>query len=193
MQRFAKVVNEETKACIVGIGDPAEHWKVDRIEIEPPSEENPDGVYEEVERTVADYYREQGMELLDVAIADDGKWYLAGFGPVTTLEERKLAAYQTLWENYKGFQTRYVDAEDLTLAVLCASHGSLNGAAVQSWVMGLWQTYYGVKDRIAAAADAAELDAIDLAPDAYGPPPYTIRELNEEAARALRGGETADQ
>ena len=185
MQRFAKIVNDDTKACIVGIGDPAARWKVDRIEVTPPSEENPDGVYQEVERTVADYYREQGMELLDVELGDDGKWYLAGYGPVTPLEERKQLAYQKLWEAYKAFQTTYVDAEDLTLAVLCASHGSAKGAAVQSWVMGLWQTYYGVKDRIAAAADAAELDAVDLAPDAYGAPPYTIRELNEEAAGFL--------
>ena len=185
MQRFAKVINEETRQCIVGIGDPAAHWKTERIEIEAPSEDNPEGVYQAVERTIADYYREQGMELLDVELGDDGKWYLSGFGPVTNLEERKQLAYQKLWENYKEFQTRYVDAEDLTLAVLCASHGSLKGTAVQSWVMGLWQTYYGVKDRIAAAASAAELDAVDLAPDAYGAPPYTIRELNEEASAFL--------
>lgn len=185
MQRFAKVINEETRQCIVGTGDPAAHWKTERVEITPPSEEDPDGRYEEVERTVADFYREQGLELLDVELGDDGFWYLAGYGPVTTLEARKLAAYQKLWELYKAFQTRYVDAEDLTLASLCAAHGSAKGAAVQGWVMGLWQRYYTVKDRIAAAADMAELDAIDLAPDSFGPPPYTIRELNDEAASYL--------
>ena len=97
------------------------------------------------------------------------------------LAELQQEAAATLWANYKRHQQRYVDAEDLTLATVCAANGSAKGAAVQAWVMNLWANYYQVKDAIEAAADADALAAIDLAPDPQDVPPYTIRELNEEA------------
>ena len=97
------------------------------------------------------------------------------------LAELQQEAASTLWANYKRHQQQYVDAEDLTLATVCAANGSAKGAAVQAWVMTLWANYYQVKDAIEAAADADALAAIDLAPDPQDVPPYTIRELNEEA------------
>lgn len=51
MQKYAKVVNEETGACIVGLGDDAE------------------------------YYESQGMTLMDVEESASGGWYLAGMAP----------------------------------------------------------------------------------------------------------------
>ena len=104
--------------------------------------------------------------------------------PALSLDERKAAAVATLWGNYKRHQQKYVDPEDLTLAVVCASKGSAKGAAVQVWVLALWAEYYQVKDAIEAATSAEALAAITLAPDAENVPPYTIRELNEEAAAA---------
>lgn len=98
------------------------------------------------------------------------------------LKEEKV---NVLWENYKKHQQKYVDAEDLTLATLCASHGSVKGKAVQLWVMGLWSQYYSIKDVIQSAADRTALESIDLTAESYGAPLYTIRELNEEAAAAL--------
>ena len=98
------------------------------------------------------------------------------------LKEEKI---NVLWENYKKHQQKYVDAEDLTLATLCASQGSVKGKSVQMWVMGLWAQYYTVKDAVFASADRTVLDAVDLTAESYGPPPYTIRELNEEAAATL--------
>ena len=97
------------------------------------------------------------------------------------LAELQQEAAATLWANYKRHQQQYVDAEDLTLATVCAANGSAKGAAVQAWVMNLWANYYQVKDAIEAAGDAETLAAIDLAPDPQDVPPYTIRELNEEA------------
>ncbi len=105
--------------------------------------------------------------------------------PQPTLEERKAAAVDQLWTNYKSHQQKYVDPEDLTLATVCAANGSAKGAAVQAWVMRLWADYYQVRDRIDAAHDIGELGSINLAPDPENVPPYTIRELNEEAAAAL--------
>lgn len=104
--------------------------------------------------------------------------------PQRSLDERKTAAVAQLWSNYKRHQQKYVDPEDLTLAVVCAAKGSAKGAAVQAWVLSLWAVYYQVKDSIEAAADADALAAINLVPDAENVPPYTIRELNEEAAAA---------
>ena len=108
---------------------------------------------------------------------------------VCDLDAAKKEAARRLWENYKSFQTQYVDAEDLTLAVVCANGGSAKGKAVMMWVMNLWAAYYQVKDRIAAAETLSDLDAIELTADAHTPPPYTIRELNEEAANAAGGEE----
>lgn len=104
--------------------------------------------------------------------------------PQLSLDERKATSVARLWGNYKAHQQKYVDPEDLTLAVVCAAKGSAKGAAVQSWVLALWAAYYQVKDAIEAAADADALAAINLAPDSSNVPPYTIRELNEEAAAA---------
>lgn len=105
--------------------------------------------------------------------------------PAPTLDELKAEASNTLWRNYKTYQQQYVDAEDLTLATTCAANGSEKGSAVQLWVMQLWAQYYTVKDAITAAETADALAAIDLTADTIGEPPYTIRELNEEAAAFL--------
>lgn len=128
----------------------------------------------------------------------DEKWLTDhGFTPMTAeelanaiqsvknLDIVKEQTYQELWSNYKTFQQKYVDAEDLTLATLCASHGSAKGSAVQLWVMNLWVQYYTVRDAITAAETLDALAAIDLTAESYGKPPYTIRELNEEAATFL--------
>ena len=104
--------------------------------------------------------------------------------PARSLDERKTAAVAQLWSNYKQHQQKYVDPEDLTLAVVCAAKGSAKGAAVQAWVLALWAAYYQVKDAIEAVTTADALTAINLAPDPEDVPPYTIRELNEEAAAA---------
>ena len=104
--------------------------------------------------------------------------------PQPSLDERKTAAVAQLWSNYKQHQQKYVDPEDLTLAVVCASKGSAKGAAVQAWVLALWAAYYQVKDAIEAVTTADALTAINLAPDPEDVPQYTIRELNEEAAAA---------
>lgn len=183
MKHYAKVVSENTKACIVGFGDPDAVFKTEKRIVGVAQ----DGsyLYEEKTVTVGEYYESLGMSLLDVEEAEDGGWYLAGYAPKRSLSELKEEAYNTLWSNYKTYQQTYVDAEDLTLAVVCASQGSQKGAAVQMWVMNLWAQYYNVKDAVTAAETEEALAAIDLTADSFGEPPYTIRELNEEAAAAV--------
>ena len=61
MLKYAKLVNEETKQCQVGIGDNI------------------------------DFYKSLGFELLDVEQAYDGSWYLSGHCPIKpepSLEEQ---------------------------------------------------------------------------------------------------------
>ena len=118
-------------------------------------------------------------------IEDKGEYYEAVALPEKTLDELKEQAVNQLWRNYKAHQQKYVDAEDLTLATLCAAKGSEKGSVVQMWVMSLWAQYYTVRDAISAAGTEEELEAIDLGAEWYGEPPYTIRELNEEAAAFL--------
>lgn len=116
---------------------------------------------------------------------DENGYPVAVAPPEKTLDELKAQAVNRLWRNYKTYQQKYVDAEDLTLATLCASQGSAKGSAVQLWVMNLWAQYYTVRDAITAAGTSDALAAIDLTAESYGEPPYTIRELNEEAAAFL--------
>ena len=104
--------------------------------------------------------------------------------PEPTLDERKAVIIDRLWRNYKTYQQKYVDDGDLSLAIVCASKGSAMGAAVQNWVLLLWARYYTVRDAVTAAETAEALEAIDLTPDACGVPPYTIRQLNDEAKAA---------
>ena len=120
------------------------------------------------------------------SIAPDENGYPVSVAPPKkTLDELKDTAVNMLWRNYKIHQQKYVDAEDLTLATLCASQGSVKGSAVQLWVMNLWAQYYTVRDAISEAGTEEELSALDLTAESYGEPPYTIRELNEEAAAFL--------
>ena len=109
--------------------------------------------------------------------------------PEPTVEELREQLGDTLWSNYKTYQRTYVDPEDLTLANTCAAGGSEKGAAVQQWVLALWAKYYEVKDLLAAAETLEALRAVDISTEALTPPPYTIRELNEEAAAFLEKAE----
>ena len=132
----------------------------------------------------------------------DEKWLTDhGFTPMTAeelanaiqsvknLDTVKEQIYQELWSNYKTYQRTYVDPEDLTLANTCAAGGSEKGAAVQQWVLALWARYYEVKDLLAAAETLEALRAVDISTATLTPPPYTIRELNEEAAAFLKKAE----
>lgn len=106
-----------------------------------------------------------------------------------SVEELREQLGETLWSNYKTYQRTYVDPEDLTLANTCAAGGSAKGAAVQQWVLALWAQYYTVKDQLAAAETLEALREVDISTGSLTPPPYTIRELNEEAAATLAQGE----
>ena len=64
MKKYAKVINEETKACEVGLG------------------------------TNSAFYQSIGMVEMDVEQAYDGNWYVAGYAPekpVPTKEEQQKA------------------------------------------------------------------------------------------------------
>lgn len=106
-----------------------------------------------------------------------------------SVEELRAQLENQLWRNYKAYQREYVDPEDLTLANTCAAGGSAKGAAVQQWCLALWAKYYEVKDLLAAAETLEALRHVDISTATLTPPPYTIRELNEEAAATLSQGE----
>lgn len=68
MIKYAKIVNEETKQCEVGVG------------------------------TNAKFYQSIGMTEMDVEQAYNGQWYIAGYAPVEpepTIEEKNEEIRQT--------------------------------------------------------------------------------------------------
>ena len=155
MLKYAKICDEETKAVIVALGDDEE------------------------------YYTSMGFELMDVEQDWRNRWYLKDYVPAQPIDDKKEKMFFDLWKNYKDFQTKYVDAEDLTLATLCAQAGLEKGAAVQMWVMNLWKRYYIIKDSITNATSLSELNEVDISTESLETPPYTIRELNDEVVIAL--------
>ena len=150
MIKYAKICDQNTKACIVALGDNQQ------------------------------YYLEEGFQKLDVEQAYNNCWYLKGYAPIQSLDQLKDKCYNQLWRNYKTYQEKYVDAEDLTLASIGSLAGSEKCIAVRNWVMLLWKKYYIKKDQIAAAQTNEEINNIDLSANDCGISPYTIRELNDE-------------
>ena len=67
MEKYAKVVDETTGLCEIGMGDPDAVFT-----------ENPDGTVE----YVRDFYESIGMGLMDVERGYDGAWYVAGKAPI---------------------------------------------------------------------------------------------------------------
>ena len=71
MIKYAKIINETTKACEVGLG------------------------------TNDAFYQSQGFQELDVTLAYDGNWYLIGYEPAEpekTYDQKRRAEYPELGE-----------------------------------------------------------------------------------------------
>lgn len=100
MKKYAKIVDEETKLCEVGIGDPDAPFGEEVIpavthEETIPAEYDEEGnlvkeeevitVVDEEEhtepKTVADYYESIGMTEMDVEQSYNGNWYVEGYAP----------------------------------------------------------------------------------------------------------------
>lgn len=117
MLKYAKVIDEETKQCEVGLGDPTaifdevekvRTWQeTEQQEQIVPAEYDEEGnlIKEEtteivevpVEKsenyiettTVGDFYESIGMTEQDVEQAYNGLWYLVGYAPTQPLDELK--------------------------------------------------------------------------------------------------------
>ena len=67
------------------------------------------------------------------------------------LQDKKDRAINQLWSNYKAFQRKYVDPEDLTLATTLSLANQPMGTAVRNWVFQLWDEYYVAKSLLEEA------------------------------------------
>ena len=93
MKKYAKIVNEETKLCEVGLGDPKDTY----AEIEE------DGETKII--TVGDYYESLGMTEMEVEESYNGNWYIKGHAPQPSIEYRNEQIRQQR-------QARYVSESD---------------------------------------------------------------------------------
>lgn len=76
MEKYARIINEETKECEVGLG------------------------------TNETVYLSQGMELQEVEQSDiNFKWYIAGFAPMKSGREKELEIAQAEIERLEAMQT----------------------------------------------------------------------------------------
>ena len=71
MIKYAKIINEETKLCSVGVG------------------------------SNSDFYESIGMEEMDVEEAYDGQWYVSGYAPQQSVEEKNEEIRQKRQARYE--------------------------------------------------------------------------------------------
>ena len=84
MKKYAKIVNEETKKCDVGIG------------------------------TNAQFYESIGMIEMDVEQAYNGSWYLKGYAPKKAdevVKQERIAELHQLLANSDYWTSKYCDGE----------------------------------------------------------------------------------
>ena len=94
MLKYAKVINEETKQCEVGLGDPTDIFdEVEKVRTWQEFENNvpveKSETYIET-MTVGQFYESIGMTEQDVEQAYNGLWYLVGYAPTQPLDELKV-------------------------------------------------------------------------------------------------------
>ena len=100
MLKYAKVENEETKECIVGIGDPNAIYRIETVQEEDGSEEWTEQVevihkepkYKDVEKViyVRDFWEQElGLTEQEVEQAYNGNWYLLGYAPVKPAQTKE--------------------------------------------------------------------------------------------------------
>ena len=117
MLKYAKVINEETKQCEVGLGDPTAIFdEVEKVRTRQETEQQEQVVPAEYDEqgnlvkeetteivdvpidksetfietmTVGEWYESIGMTEQDVEQAYNGLWYLVGYAPVQPLGELK--------------------------------------------------------------------------------------------------------
>ena len=95
MLKYAKVINEETKQCEVGLGEPTAIFdEVEKVrtwqEIENNVPIEKSETYIET-MTVGEWYESIGMTEQEVELGYNGIWYLKGYAPKRPLEELKEA------------------------------------------------------------------------------------------------------
>lgn len=84
MKHYAKIINEETKACEVGIG------------------------------TNAAFYESIGMTEMDVEQAHDGTWYVAGYAPAKPQSEinaERIAELKQMLADADYWTSKRMDGE----------------------------------------------------------------------------------
>lgn len=86
MLKYAKIIDQETKACQVGLG------------------------------TNTAFYKSLGMEEMDVVQAWDGSWYLSGYVPEEPQEEKDKKEIERLKQELSETDYKIIKCSEYSLA-----------------------------------------------------------------------------
>lgn len=131
MLKYAKITDEETKECSVGLGNPDEVFSEElipaktHIEIIPAEYDEEGNIIKEEEQvevvdeeeylktiTVGDWYKSIGMEETDVEEAYNHRWYLKGSAPEkpqSEIEAEKIVELQQYLNDTDWYAVRYAE------------------------------------------------------------------------------------
>lgn len=125
---YAKIINEETKQCDVGIG------------------------------TNTKFYKSIGMEEMEVEEAYDGNWYVKGYAPAQPLEEVKAEIQKRLTDGVQNWMDSKVQERNYDNVHTCVGtylyspvdKFRLEAEAVRDWVSYVWQACYAILAQVEA-------------------------------------------
>ncbi len=132
MQKYAQIINEETKEVSVGIG------------------------------TDTEFYKSIGMEEMEVEQAYDGNWYVAGYAPTQPVQEVKAEIQKRLTDGVQNWMDTKVQERNYDNVHTCVGtylyspieKFRLEAEAVRDWVSYVWAKCY----EILAQVEAGERD-----------------------------------
>jgi len=101
--------------------------------------------------------------------------------PAEVLAREKARRIDQLWSACDAYERQFysggIHAQILELKLA----GSQKAVRCQHWILGLWRSYYARKDAIVAARTIGEVHAQSLDFRDHGQPPFSVREMLQDA------------
>jgi hypothetical protein len=98
------------------------------------------------------------------------------------LKEAKKHRIQELWVSADAYEKQFFSGGAFAQILEAKILGDPKAIAIRNWLNRLWLDYYNRKDIINVRGTVEEVRAIDISFSGHGCPPYSIRDLLNEAA-----------